>query len=258
MTDYFDGLEAELHAAVPRAARRRPHVHLRVPTPGRLGLGLVTAVPLAIAVLALVLLAHPSTPAVRSLTGGATPGPTPAPAPFALLPGGNGLGEVQFGAPRQQVVAALRPRLGSPHAPAQTAGCGISQTLSWELTLVLRDGRVKHNDYLRVAFTRGRFAGYQLGGNAPEGQSPRQPAVRVRATTLQTAGGLAVGDTLGRGRRLYGGAFRVLNVKGGSWKVRTPRGTLSGYARTHRFPLTSNAVVGTIDAGHIGCPVVSP
>jgi hypothetical protein len=260
VTDYFDSLENERRTAVPGVARRRRRPSLPRVTAGRLGL-LLMAAPVAVAVLTLVLLARGSSAETRSVQGdGAAAGPAMAAgppvrrAPLRLY--GDGLGDVRFGASPGAVSRFLRPRLGKPHAgsAAGQANCGVDGEAIWPLVLDPRTGHPIRHEEPSVAFDHSRFVGYQFGGADPRLHGKRI----VTVDSVTTARGLRIGDSLARGRRLYGHAFHLSNAQGGSWSVRTPRGVLRGFARVRSFPIGPSARVETIDAGDVGCPAVSP
>jgi hypothetical protein len=260
VTDYFDALETGLPTAVPGVTRRRRPPSLPRLTAGRLGL-LLMAVLVAVAVLTLVLLARGASAATRSVQGGgAAAGPAMADgprvrrAPLRLY--GDGLGDVRFGASPGAVYRFLRPRLGRPRAEsaAGEADCGVDGEAIWPLVLDPRTGRLIRHEELSVAFDHNRFVGYQFGGADPRLHGKRVVAV----DSVTTVRGLRIGDSLARGRHLYGHAFHLSNAQGGSWSVRTPQGVLSGFAHVRSFPIGPSARVETIDAGRVGCPAVSP
>ena len=86
---------------------------------------------------------------------------------------------------------------------------------------------------------------------------PRPP---LHGIELATGRGLRLGDTLARGRGLYGRAFRLSAAQGGSWSEGMGSGRLRGYAwgRPKHGDVSWQSVVATIDAGNVGCPAVSP
>jgi hypothetical protein len=258
VTDYFDALETELRTAVPRVARRR--WPLPRPTAGRLGLAMLVAAPVALAVLALVLLGRGSSVATRSVqSGGAAAGPAVAGSPRVrrapLRLYGNGFGDVRFGAGTRAVYRLLLPRLGQPlTGTAGDATCGVDGQATWPIVLNPRTGRLIRHEEMSVDFAHNRVVGYQFGGADPHLHGRRV----VTVNSVATARGLRIGDPLRRGRHLYGHTFHLSNAQGGSWSVRTPRGVLSGFAQVRSFPIGPSARVETIDAGDVGCPAVSP
>jgi hypothetical protein len=99
------------------------------------------------------------------------------------------------------------------------------------------------------------MVGYQYG-NPGDRLVRRLPA---HGPLLATTRGLTVGDTLERGRRLYGGAFTASAAQGGSRNLATASGHLDGYAPDVPHPGNPNAIkVLTIDAGNVGRPAVAP
>jgi len=80
--------------------------------------------------------------------------------------------------------------------------------------------------------------------------------VTAAVVVLATSRGLNIGDTLARGRQIYGGAFRLSSTQGGVWKA----GRLRGYAfgSPNSRAVSVHSVVATIDAGDVGCPALSP
>jgi hypothetical protein len=100
------------------------------------------------------------------------------------------------------------------------------------------------------AHDRSALAGYQVG-NLNTMSSPRNPPGRW---SLATAHGLRVGDTLLRGRQLYGRAFAISTAQGGSWAVRVRNGLMRGYAsRVPGHAPLRKILVATIDDGDVGC-----
>lgn len=169
---------------------------------------------------------------------------TPPIEPTARVLRGDGIARARFGGPRAAVLAALAPMLGPPRETARTHGdCGIDQTLNWA------GGRLA--TVFSVFISHGRFVGYQYSG----------PKQRRSATRLATVGGLMPGDTVARARRIYGTAFKLSFAQGGSYSVHTADGTLIGYLRvtapTGAIRNEHNKV-GTIAAGDVGCPALSP
>jgi hypothetical protein len=170
---------------------------------------------------------------------------TPASHKVRKVLAGNGIGAATFGRFREDVIVALTPLLGHARGGYKRvpAECGVDHTITWPL--------------LTAYFQNGRFVGYQygeLGVNA----TPRPPA---SGTVLATTRGLTIGDTLARGRRLYGGAFKISAAQGGSFAITTPHGRLTGYAWTvprARSVVSPKNLVATVDAGDVGCPAVSP
>ncbi len=197
MSDYFDRLEMELRAAVPRAVA----------------------------------------------AAGATP------ARDMLSP--RGIARVTFGRRRASVVAALDRLLGVQGTNRQShrGDCGVDSSMSW-----WEKSSASGLPLLTAYFAHNRLVGYQYGD--PGSQIRRLPA---RGPILGTTRGLTIGDTLEQGRWLYGSAFKISTAQGGSWKVTTASGSIDGYASGVPRPGNLGAIkVLTIDAGHVGCPAVSP
>lgn len=69
-----------------------------------------------------------------------------------------------------------------------------------------------------------------------------------------------MGDTLARGRQLYGPRFGMSSAQGGTWGVRVTGGLLTGYAwgTPKRGDVSWQSVVAAIDAGDVGCPALAP
>jgi hypothetical protein len=117
------------------------------------------------------------------------------------------------------------------------------------------DSRDRTED-LDLYFRQTRFVGYQYGGNvlAQQGDGLQ---LRLHATTTR---GLALGDALSVGQRLYGHAFTISSAQGGTWQAHTSQGTIRGYANgtPTRGDVSPSSVVASIDAGDVGCPALSP
>ncbi|MGH2859672.1 MAG: hypothetical protein ACRDMJ_19530 [Solirubrobacteraceae bacterium] len=167
---------------------------------------------------------------------------TPVDAPRVLR--ADGIARARFGERRAVVLAALVPMLGPPTQAGATHGdCGIDQALSWA------GGRLA--TVLSVYISHGRFVGYQYSG----------PKLRRSALGFATLSGLMPGDTAARARRIYGKAFKLSFAQGGSYSLRTRQGTLVGYLRvtSRKGNIRSDRnQIGTIDAGHVGCPAMTP
>jgi hypothetical protein len=281
MSDYFDLLENELRAAVPRAVTagapvralapfRAPNpAATRVPStrrsvqlrPGVLPAAIGVAATLLVVGLALVTLGHAGK--TRSLAKPARqtpattgtpvrPSTTPAPRPARDRLSDQGIGNLDFGRPRAAAVAALDRLLGVPgsHPMSYRGDCGLGKSLTWS-----DPSSPSGQPALTAYFAHDRLVGYQYGD--PGSQIVRR--LPARGVVLATTRGLTVGDTLGKGRRLYGGAFKISTAQGGSWKVTTATGSIDGYASGVPRPGTTNALkVLTIDAGNVGCAAVSP
>ena len=258
MADYFDRLELELRAAVPRAPAR-PHRTRR--RPGNFVVAISVAVTAAVAVLAVALLGHGPTQAEKPLPPAKPVAPTyPAHAIRKVL-APDGIANTRFSRSRPAVIAALTPLLG-PVSKGYTrvqGDCGVDHTMTWPNWPAVTVHGVNYplDPVLTVFFSHSRFVGYQYGEPGTK-VAPRAPA---GGTVLATTRGLNIGDTLARGRTLYGGSFTISAAQGGSWRARTPSGGLVGYAWD--APAAHSAVsprnlIATIDAGDVGCPALTP
>jgi hypothetical protein len=97
-------------------------------------------------------------------------------------------------------------------------------------------------------FERGKFVGYEVGNAS--GKTAELPDV-------VTASGLRLGDTIARAWEIYGRQFITSAAQGGSWKVKTPSGTLVGLLVSP--PMTGSAdQIDMIGAGDFGCPAMGP
>ncbi len=265
MSDYFDLLERELRDAVPRAAAAGAPAAARPPAPGarrRLGprpgvvpAAIGIAATLLVVGLALVMLGHrdKTAPSVQPASRApATPRSTVTsrsvpPWPARDMLSGRGIAGVRFGQPRATAIAGLHAVLGwrGSHPRSYRGDCGLDSSITWSSS-----GQAP----LTVYFAQGRLVGYEYG--EPGRLVARPPA---HGPVLATTRGLTIGDTLERGRRLYGGAFTVSAAQGGTWTVSTTGGRIDGYASGVPQPGNLNALrVVTIDAGNVGCPAVSP
>ncbi len=165
--------------------------------------------------------------------------------------GGNGVAGVRFGSRPAAVISALRPLLGSPTTYRRGGSCGLDHTITWSGS--------DHAFPLTLYLKRGRFLGYQYG-QPYQGYQATLPRGRI-GLALATTRGLVIGNTLARGRQLYGNAFKITTAQGGSWNARTVGGEIAGYALlnpTNGHIISRKSVVATIDAGDVGCPALSP
>jgi hypothetical protein len=122
----------------------------------------------------------------------------------------------------RQAIDALVGQRGGPYA--RGGSCEVDHEITW------RDGRTAPGEpTLIIYFRRAAFAGYQFGN--PDGVGP--PRRPPRGWTLATTRGLRVGDTMGRGRHLYGRSFAISTAQGG----RTSRGLRLGQAQARRRQL---------------------
>lgn len=245
MADYFDRLETELRAAVPRTSARPQRLRL---TPGSLVVAISIAVTAAVVVLAIALIGHARQAAHTAAQS----------SPHAVrdVLGSSGVGAVKFGQSRVAVIAALTPLLG-PTSTGYTrvqGECGVDHTMTWPNWSVASAHGVRYpfDPVLTAFFWHSRFVGYQYG----EFDTKAAPRAASRGTVLATSRGLNIGDTLARGRQIYGGAFRLSSAQGGVWKA----GRLRGYAwgSPNSRAVSVHSVVATIDAGDVGCPALSP
>ncbi len=178
-------------------------------------------------------------------TPAAASSPIPARHKVRKVLAGNGLGTVIFGRSREDVITALTPLLGRARSgyKRMPPECGVDHTITWPT--------------LTGYFRSDRFVGYQYGEPGTTA-APRAPS---HGAALATTRGLAIGDKLARGRRLYGAAFKISAAQGGSFTITTPSGRLSGYAwvgAKARSVLSPTNLVATVDAGDVGCPALSP
>lgn len=166
---------------------------------------------------------------------------------------GDGIGRVRFGQRLADVKPALTKLLGRPVRTGSSQGmCGLDgQDLEWP-RLGAKSPRF---GLLAAYFRHGRFVGYSYSNGGKRKSATRGPA------PLATTRGLKLGDTMTRGRRLYGKAFHTSTAQGGSWSAKTSDGTLIGYAEgrapagTDVGPLSR---IASIEAGHVGCPAMTP
>ena len=165
-------------------------------------------------------------------------------APLQHLLEGDGIGSVKFGQ-RPAVVAATLGRLFGPPVGAgqvpngyRRAGCGFYWEV-WDGLGEASDGRVFAAE-LELWFKNSRFVGYSYFPNNFQTTVRNDWSSYVsHPMMLATAKGLAVGDTLARGRKLYGRAFSVTSSMQGTppnprlerlpvWQASTPSGDISG------------------------------
>ncbi len=163
----------------------------------------------------------------------------------------DGIGNVRFGAPPAAVRAAI-DSLIRQHGGQYTAGgsCEIDHEIKW-----WDQWTASGEPALTVFFHRSAFAGYQFGDPPRAGVLRRPPSGWQLATTRD----LRIGDTVARGRQLYGRAFAISAAQGGTWSTHAP-GLVKGYSwgTPNQTPLSSQRTVATIDAGDVGCPATSP
>ena len=170
---------------------------------------------------------------------------------------GAGLRSVPFGATPRRLERLLAPVLGRPDGGYRAVSdCGVDHELSWPILLNPITGQIQSAEQLELFFAHDRFVGYQYGGNP---LSARNAGAHLRIGA-RTARGLAVGDTLTVGQRLYGHDFTISSAQGGTWRARTSDGPLSGYAfgNPKHGDVSPRSLVSSIDAGDVGCPALSP
>ena len=217
----------------------------------RSGAGVLGAVAVAVALLALAMTVGRVSAAGRTVAPGRPPTPTPHVKVLDVLRA-HGIAGVRFGASPAALRRAIDALVGQRGGRYSRGGsCGLDHEITW------RDGRTAPGEPELIAyFRRSAFVGYQFG-NPDLSAAPRRPP---GGWTLATTRGLQVGDTLAHGRHLYGRAFAISTAQGGSWSVRVVGGRLDGYAwgRPKHGDVSPRSVVATIDAGHVGCAAVSP
>ncbi|MGH2891533.1 MAG: hypothetical protein ACRDNJ_18110, partial [Solirubrobacteraceae bacterium] len=181
----------------------------------------------------------------------APPFATPKPPPplqlgHQLVLGSDGIFDVHFGRALAALVRRLRSVLGAPRVSGGGAGqCGVDGTATWPAA--------RAGEPLDVYTRRGRIVGYQYGAAGG--------TLLPKGRALTTTRGLAIGDTLARGRVLYGRRFRISNAQGGTWDVGAGYYGLRGYAwpnRTDSVPPGPHSPVSSIAAGDVGCSALSP
>ena len=161
----------------------------------------------------------------------------------------NGIGRVRFGASPADVRAAIDSLLGQRGGAYSRGGSSrVNHEITW-----FDQWTASGEPALTVYFGRSAFAGYQFGALNTM-SPPRNPP---GGWVLATARGLRVGDTLARGRQLYGRSSATSTAQGGSWAVRVRGELIKGYASG--VPGHGRQIlIATIDAGDVGCPAVSP
>lgn len=144
---------------------------------------------------------------------------------------GDGIGHARFGETPKVATKHLEVLLGRSPAKSyrRINACGLDHATTWRGLIVF--------------FRHGRFVGYTYSAHASK--------------TLATTSGLRVGNTLARGRQLYGHSLRTTLAQGGAYRVTTSSGKLEGFV-SHAPPVTSRSTVRTIEAGDVGCSAVTP
>jgi hypothetical protein len=158
----------------------------------------------------------------------------------SIILSGDAVGSVRFGESQSAAAGALVKLIGKSNGGVQKVhqgACIISDALNWS--------------NFSVYFYRGKFDGYQTG-NYVSGQT--EPAFNG-----VTPGGLRVGYTLARAKKLYGSALTTNGAQNGVYAVVTKSGTLRGYLSTepNQAP-ASDVKILSISAGSVGCPAMSP
>lgn len=162
----------------------------------------------------------------------------------------DGIGSLRFGASLKAARRVIDALLHQPGGETQRSGsCAVRRQISWQ-----DQWTANAQPSLTLYFGQTGLIGYQVG--AP--QEPRRPA---GGWMLATARGLRVGDSLSKGRALYGSSITLSAQQGGAWIIRSD-GKLDGYAWTARPPGHSDvgwsSLVASIDAGCVGCPAAGP
>jgi hypothetical protein len=160
-----------------------------------------------------------------------------------LLP--RALGSTKLGEPSASTIRTLSRLLGpAALANVQAGGCGVDHESVWTSPAVA--------DPLTIFQRDGRFVGYQYGAPVNEIGLRLGPGAQ-----LTTGGRLALGDTIGKVRRLYGAALTTSAGGGGTWRLTAGDGGLHGSVLPISYPLravTAQNQVATIEAGVTGCP----
>jgi hypothetical protein len=163
-------------------------------------------------------------------------------APRRLLDG-NGIGGVKFGQSPAIVAASLGRLFGPPVGAKQVphgyirAFCGFHWEV-WDGLGAASDGRLFVAE-LEVWFRNSRFVGYTYFANNFQTDLNTWDQYASQPMMLATAKGLAVGDPLARGRRLYGRAFVLTTQMQGTppdprllrlhvWEASTVSGQIEG------------------------------
>jgi len=126
---------------------------------------------------------------------------------------GDGIAGVKFGRSPAVVAARLGRRFGPPVGADQIAhgyiraGCGFYWEV-WDGLGASSYGR-RFVAQLTAWFRHARFVGYSYGPNNFQTELSTWSQYASHPMMLATSTGLAVGDPLARGQRLYGRAFAV-------------------------------------------------
>jgi hypothetical protein len=156
---------------------------------------------------------------------------------------GDGIGDLKFGQ-SPSVVAAKLGRLFGPAVGARQiahgyirAGCGFYWEV-WDGVGATSDGRL-FVAQLTAWFRNSTFVGYGFGPNNFQTALSSWNEYATRPIRLATAKGLTVGDSLARGRRLYGRRYVLTTEMQGTppnprllrlpvWSASTPNGRIEG------------------------------
>lgn len=188
----------------------------------------------------------------------------------SLLPllEGDGIGSVKFGQSPDAVAARLRRLFGPPDGSNKTRNgyrrdvCGF-YVEQWGGLGAASNGHLFYAG-LQASFRNSQFVGYNYYDNNMEtyyglGSTAVKKLAR-RRVMLSTAKGLAVGDPLARGQRLYGRNFVVTAQMQGrppklgpvaAWKASTASGRIEGTTDSPILiegPLTSHP--SSMDSRH--------
>ncbi len=141
---------------------------------------------------------------------------------------------MHFGQTEKTAISNLEKVLGkATPSVRKTNICNVDAFLDWPT--------------ITAYFFHQHFVGY--GTSRPKRGFPK-------SANVMTAKGLRIGDTLPEARRIYGRAFRTSLAQGGSWFAKTPSGRLDGFLTDEAN--RADARIGTIEAGAVGCPALSP
>lgn len=186
------------------------------------------------------------------------PSPT---SPFLFA---SSIAAVPFGARIGPALRSLNTSLGgSEHVVEHTHGCGYDTVVTWP-GVAQSPARSRVEFSLTAFFQASRLVGYRYGrrGDLLRHAVALDPRTGREVARLRLASGrgLTVGDSLARGRALYGGGFTIFRAQGGTWRVRVADGGLAGFAAgpSRHGDVSRRSWVSTIEAGAVGCPALSP
>jgi hypothetical protein len=173
---------------------------------------------------------------------------------------GDGIGSVKFGRAPAAVAARLGRLFGPPVGADQVphgyrrAGCGFYWEV-WDGLGAASDGRLFAAE-LEVWFRNSRLVGYSYFGNNFETTFQNDwKQYASHPMMLATAKGLAVGDPLAHGRRIYGRSFLVTSQMQGTppnpklerlpeWEASTASGRIRGGIGSTRLVRNPGLVEG--------------